>query len=230
MSKRPCASEGCRRNVGQRNKSGLCNEHWLTTLTHRSCRTCGEYITAHNVSGYCINHRPNQARRCSVCNKTKIERNSKSGKCLDCLRPIRSIPADRRDDYVRIFKKAGNAQAAAEWILSGKPVPPPAAPRKCVTIQPMDVIRTVSAELSLTPQNVVSDNRAYEFVHARATIATILHRHGMGYAAIGRRIGRDHSTVMHLIREFPKYARRDARLDRVVSQASKTPTPIQERA
>jgi len=215
--KNPCAHDGCRRNVKYGSKSGLCREHYLASLPKRRCLTCDATILKHNISGFCKHHRGNSAKRCICCGK-KIQRNGVTGKCATCLYPVNLVPVDRRDDYLRMAGKLKDHQAAAEWILAGKPVPPPAPPRPIVTIQSADVIRNVSAELGLKKEMITSPRRHYSLVHARAVISKILHHHGMSYAAIARRLNRDHSSIMNVIENFPEYAAKDARLQRIVNQ------------
>jgi len=157
-------------------------------------------------------------RNCKDCG-VRIDPGNRTGKCRKCLYLINQVPADRRNDYSLMQGRVG-AKAAFEWIMSGKAVTPSqVTPR--VTATAKDVIRTVATELQLCPDMIAGAKRFMPLVRARAAVSVILHRNGMGYSQIGRRLNRDHSSIMHLVEQFPAYAARDARLERIVRNYGK---------
>lgn len=59
------------------------------------------------------------------------------------------------------------------------------------------IVRIVAGEFGVPEAAIYSDSRRAEFATARQVVMWMAHRRGLGVAAIGRALGRDHSTVSH---------------------------------
>lgn len=66
------------------------------------------------------------------------------------------------------------------------------------------LVREAAAHLNVTPEELTGPGRARELVRARAAISRVARDQGYSYPQIGRLLGgRDHTTIMHLIKEYP---------------------------
>ena len=73
---------------------------------------------------------------------------------------------------------------------------------------PLDELkRAVAAKFGIRAAEIDGPNRSRKFVHPRAVVAQILLERGCSYPVIGRCLGgRDHSTAIHMIRNFAMYS------------------------
>lgn len=71
--------------------------------------------------------------------------------------------------------------------------------RDFLTAEP--IIAAICQMAGLSQREVLSRSRKPNLVSVRGRIAIALRGQGMSYPAIGRALGRDHSTVMHAIRK-----------------------------
>lgn len=76
----------------------------------------------------------------------------------------------------------------------------PVAPVKLISA--VDVIEACAAEFGLSYGEIVGSTRERHVVRPRMLVCAILKARGGTYPVIGRRIGRDHSTVIHAVRRF----------------------------
>jgi chromosomal replication initiation ATPase DnaA len=68
-----------------------------------------------------------------------------------------------------------------------------------------ELLSNVAEAFALPPEEVLTNSRVVELVEARWVIAYVLRTNRrMSLPAIGRRLGRDHTTVMHGLREIEK--------------------------
>ena len=67
-----------------------------------------------------------------------------------------------------------------------------------------DIVSAVSMETGIKPQAIYSNSRRQRVAFARQLVMYVAHRHGVSHSAIGRALGRDHSTIMHGIRAEAK--------------------------
>lgn len=51
-------------------------------------------------------------------------------------------------------------------------------------------------------KDVLSDNRARRFVKARCEVARFLRSKGWSYPVVGKKMGRDHTTIMYNVHRF----------------------------
>lgn len=63
-----------------------------------------------------------------------------------------------------------------------------------------EVVAVVAAEHGVTVDEILSPSRYRHIVAARREVCTRLRAQGWSYPAIGRALGRDHATVMYLVK------------------------------
>lgn len=62
--------------------------------------------------------------------------------------------------------------------------------------RPDEVIAAIAEAMGVTPADILGTSRVALVAKTRAVVCLALHRVGMTYSAIGRCLGKDHSTVM----------------------------------
>lgn len=67
------------------------------------------------------------------------------------------------------------------------------------------LIEAVAADFDLSYGEVIGTNRSRRMVAARAVVARILRDRGWSTSQIGRSLRRDHSTILHLLDQWPKW-------------------------
>lgn len=73
-----------------------------------------------------------------------------------------------------------------------------------------EIVRGVAKEYGVTPEDIKGKARSTIYVTPRSVIARILRDRGLSYPVIGRLMGgRDHSTIMNLLRRFDDRRERD---------------------
>jgi hypothetical protein len=87
------------------------------------------------------------------------------------------------------------------------------------------MINHVAILFDVPPKQVVKGTRRREVVRGRQALMNVMHRvKEMGYAEIGRRLGYDHTTVMHNVAVAEREALTDpqfaARLEELTARAS----------
>ena len=74
------------------------------------------------------------------------------------------------------------------------------------------VSESVGRDFELPVAMIMGSGRLRDAVNARAVVINLLLRRGLGHAEIGRRLGKDHSTIIHARKNFDLYMRRDERI------------------
>lgn len=83
-----------------------------------------------------------------------------------------------------------------------------------------DMVRTAADLTGLDPDLIMGRSRIREAAYVRFAIWHALHNHGLSYSQIGRRFGRDHSSVLEGCRraaqslDDPEFARLADALER----------------
>lgn len=72
-----------------------------------------------------------------------------------------------------------------------------------------NVIAAAAYLTGTTPQAIKGSSRLSSLVRARRLVAVILREHGFSYPKIARALNRDHSTIVHAVREAEKTLRTD---------------------
>ena len=70
------------------------------------------------------------------------------------------------------------------------------------TERPELTVERVSAELGVTVGDILSRTRLRHVAHARAVVAWVLRQHELSFPAIGRLLGRDHTSIMTAVRKI----------------------------
>ena len=161
-----------------------------------ACADCGKAIRF-NKSGLCskcyIAHRRVEPRLCSECD-AKLRHSNKSGLC--------------RAHYNEAYGKGEEAREA----LSLK------RRRLLRAADPNKVIELVSRETGVHRRDILGSYRYGFCIEARVTVAEILWRKELTSPQIGKVLGRDHSTVLSMLRRFPVYAERKPALLAIVER------------
>lgn len=78
-----------------------------------------------------------------------------------------------------------------------------------------------AAQLSfIRVEQIQSDERFKHLVRTRWAVMAALHERGMSYKAIGRRLRRDHSTVMYGVRQAEYHAQRSPAFRALIEQVA----------
>lgn len=124
-------------------------------------------------------------KTCTVCDK-RLSGRTKSGLCWV---HYRTSP----DNIKRLN------QASREGAEVRRPRPHP---------QEDAIIANVSRDMGVHQRDIIGHYRYPFVVDARVVCVMLMHRVGMSYSAIGRRMDRDHTTISYLVRGFGERAKR----------------------
>lgn len=90
----------------------------------------------------------------------------------------------------------------------------PAKPLEC--FKPSEIIAGVATLMKCAPDDITGTSQYNLHVRARTIVCHLLRQRGLSYPAIGRRINRDHTTVMTAVRRFE--AKADDRMRDIASR------------
>jgi hypothetical protein len=149
---------------------------------------------------------------------------------------LAAIPLHLRGQYRELTKLGHRADDAKRMIIEQnelemkrwrREITGETPPTTMVMIKPLpeptggDEIDRVGAMLSVSREEILGRVRTPHLVDARAAIAVLLRGQGKPFAEIGSILGRDHSSVMHLVRTFHQRAARCPALYLVVQGAER---------
>lgn len=134
-------------------------------------------------------------RRCAVCGEP-IKRASVTGLCRVHLAERRAAP--RRRPTLR--RKALSARFDKPVQIELPPHPGHWGDFRTVQVDP--IVRKVGSVLEIDPALILSDKRWSILVDARAAVAVAMRKRGASYPYIGKALGRDHTSILHLVRTF----------------------------
>lgn len=216
-----CTAPECRTRLQSDNKSGLCIQHYIEMKAAHlpKCSQCAKRIQQGNKTGKCqfclIQERRAKANRreCIDCG-VRVSPSSKLGRCIACA----SIA---RNPNARTCGHEGCGQPISQSNKSGLcHVHKASLAGPVITEKLMVTVRQVSKALGIDPRDILGRSRFPEVVEARACVALLLRRQGMSYNRIGERLGRDHSSIMSLVRRAPEYAARSERFAGFMERAA----------
>jgi hypothetical protein len=216
-----CTAPECRTRLQYDNKTGLCIEHYIEMKAAHlpKCSQCAKRIQQGNKTGKCqfclIMERRAKARRyaCAGCG-VAVSKSSKGGRCIACA-SIARYPNARACGHV------GCGQPISQKNKSGLcHVHKASLAGPVITEKLMITVRQVGKALGIDPRDILGRSRFPEVVEARACVALLLRRQGMSYNRIGERLGRDHSSIMSLVRRAPEYAARSERFAGFMERAA----------
>ncbi|OYZ44105.1 MAG: hypothetical protein B7Y31_02880 [Novosphingobium sp. 16-62-11] len=203
----------------------MCAHHYneKRRANMRCCADCGKTLYKRRTApkdGLCQPCRTiRNARTCRECGAKHTDHARKSGRCNICQRKsisLRSrIGEDRLRDYYLLRQRGMSRDQAVAHIEAGLPVV-----RKignCVPkITTMHAVQMAGEALAITPEEILSTSRFTAAVDCRAIVAVVMSRNGVSLAQIGRRLNRDHTSILHLRQTFPKRAAQRPALAKIV--------------
>lgn len=209
----PCAHADCKSLVVRRAPTGLCSAHYNAKRREgiRSCEDCGTDLNRRKTrtdSPVCFTCRVmRNAHTCSECGSKYSGKRRMNGRCTPCVQKqpkIREqIGEDNLPDYYVLRKRGLTQQQAIDHISAGAPVIRKyGSPR--VTITTVQAVRMVGEALAISPDEILSESRFTRTVDCRAVVVTVMHRQGVSDCQIGKRLNRDHTSILHLRRTFEK--------------------------
>jgi hypothetical protein len=74
-----------------------------------------------------------------------------------------------------------------------------------------DLVKAIAAEFGTTADHILGTTRRVDVARARHVLCWLLHTDGVSLSEIGRRIGRDHTTVHHAVRRVERDAELQAK-------------------
>lgn len=83
---------------------------------------------------------------------------------------------------------------------------------RAVSVPLRRLVAEAARLFNTTSADIMSHSRFQPHVRPRWAVAYALHRRGVPYAEIGRWLDRDHTTIIHCIREMPGRMARDEHL------------------
>lgn len=219
-----CAHDGCIAMVDRVSKTGLCRHHYDSRNSRRiNCAHCGKRVRG-NRTGLCgtCYHRA-ASKRCVECGEAYSGPRRKCNRCKECYQKSRYsslVPPERKYDYWILRGRKVPALEAVKRILSGEVVIVKKRPRLYanVTVTSAVVLKKVADALRISEAEILSGSRFAETVDARSVVAEVMLRQGMSYPRVGRRLNRDHSSIINLHRKFPNRVSRRPILAKLVDQ------------
>jgi len=144
-------------------------------------------------------------RNCRGCGSgLNDRRKNKSGFCLTCYNAARKAHLKRCAICdVPLTSKNTTSRCRAHRVGPRTATPTDAVRQMLAMIGPM---------LRVEAADVLGGSREADAVEARCVIAVALRRRGHSLNQIGVRLGRDHSSIKHLIRNLPIYIKRNPRV------------------
>lgn len=127
--------------------------------------------------------------------------------CKICRRKLEAEAAKRYREKQRAEREA----AAIKKLRTDKPLfpawyNPPAVVRPKVA---SDTLQLVADAFMISYGELIGTDKHKHFVDARAVVVRILRQAGMSYAAIGKWLKKDHSSILNLYRNWDKRAARN---------------------
>lgn len=186
------------------------------------CSVCGEHITAGTKTGMCRRHAARRLakprKHCTFCGD-ELELKAKTNRCQRHQHMRFALPAEKHFDYDVLVSRGFKASDAVAHIEAGLPIPL-ARTAAAQSEYSRGVINRVAFAMNILPKFIVSDVRKRRVVHARAVCAKVMRERGMSLSQIGRRLGRDHSTVFHWLQEWPRYEAENPRITAIAERVA----------
>ena len=138
------------------------------------------------------------------CN-ARLSKENKTGYCGDHVTDFLHPNLKRCEVCHRVIQQTckGNLCADHRW---------PDRQRAEVNENVLTLARDIGAAVGVHHRDILGLSRLPLHVEARALVVRALRKQGLSYPRIGRRIGRDHSTVIFLDRNVEAYAARNPKV------------------
>lgn len=128
----------------------------------------------------------------------------------NCRAPYYELPFHLRPQHRALTQAGFLSRAAADHLLFGDPLPVEAPLRKGEVGRPrlQRVVAAVSAMSGVHERHILGSRRFKFSVNARSVVIMALLSQGFSFCAIGRALGRDHSTIIYAKDEWERRAKR----------------------
>jgi hypothetical protein len=140
-------------------------------------------------------------RTCSCCGFAVNDRKNKSGLCLTCYKAAQRAKVKRCEMCDTLLSRKNRSGRCMDHRGPLREAKPNAIVR--------EMLGKTAPLFKVAVQDILSQARKPDALHARCVVAVALRRRGYSLPQIGQRLGRDHSSIKHLIENLPKYAMRD---------------------
>lgn len=141
--------------------------------------------------------------RCTVCKAEKAKA-AEAKAALEAAKAIELAATRERAERERRERELARLEAIrAELLNAGNAI---AGADRPVLFQ--DLILAVAAAFEITPADIMGGCRERVYVDARTALAKILRLRGSSYPMIAKRMDRDHSTILNLLRTYDVRAKR----------------------
>lgn len=220
-----CSQDGCTTLVRRGSRTRMCAHHYneKRRANMRRCEDCGKGLYKRktapkdNLCQPCRTLR--NARTCTECGAKHTDPIRKSGRCDCCQRKNISIRArvgvDRLGDYYLLRQRGMSRDEAVAHIEVGLPVERKIG-NQVAKITTMQAVRMAGEALAISPEEILSTSRFTTAVDCRAIVAVVMCQSGLSLGQIGRRLNRDHTSILHLRRTFPMRAAKRPALAKIV--------------
>jgi len=178
----------------------------------RNCKVCDAAISAQNVTGYCrtcyCRSREKPRLLCEICG-VELSWKSKTPRCGGHRGNIYLVPMDKWGDYDALRARGIRSADIVAHINAGKPVVYAKHKKPVLNNATIELAKDVADKLGLPVEGILSGSRLHRDTAARAVMVQVMLSKGLSLGAIGRRLGRHHSSIMNLRDQTPKYIKRN---------------------
>jgi hypothetical protein len=177
-------------------------------MGRKHCKVCARKINSDSTTMLCgVHYQAARMRTVRLCSKCSVEvsRQNKLGMCQTCTHASRNIFRDLTPDqreHAEALVAKGHSRSVALGFALRMATPARRQPIQTKVVNAKRIIAKVSDAMGIDEQSILSGGRWPHFVDARAVVVMAMRKRGASFCGIGRAIGRDHSTVIHLHRTF----------------------------
>ncbi len=190
--------------------------HYGPTRRLPDCETIREQIAAHRAANKPKELRLNKRESMSL--EPGMLEHSQEVARKHHAKASRRLLASLWRCHPEILSRLTNQRPAPEPVA-----PPPAIKFEAPAIAPDIVhliVREVADDLKITRDDIFGPRKFDRFVAARYVLVTILRERGWSYPQMGKMLGRDHSSIVHLAKFGDKYRRKYPQIESTLSRLS----------
>lgn len=167
-------------------------------VVRKVCKVCGRGISRGNMSMLCLAHFMADPEQRSL-------RKSHS-KHLNRASPKWKLPVEQHDEYHRLVRTNHKARDVYEHLANGVPLPVRAYKYAKVDLASVKQVTDLVADtMKICAKDLVGDSQFRIHVDGRAVLCMVLRqKRRLSFPQIGSAIGRDHSSVYNLVRNFDR--------------------------
>lgn len=105
---------------------------------------------------------------------------------------------------LRVHRQALKIKAEEVRLPEPEPANDDAKPRRPLLLN--EIVSAIARAMKVSLDDLLGKSRDKQVAQARQVVCWVLFKRGQSYPQIGRRIGRDHSTVISAVRRFETHA------------------------